>query len=110
MVTFWGSQWWKLNSLSGGSAPPSFKGFASDTPNNQPQCGDHWTTEPGNSSAPPATVPRFMEVIASSSITMSGSKISGDTKMVVVVQTNPGYAPDPGHPGTGTVVAVACTS
>ena len=27
-VTFWGAQWWKANSLSGGSAPSSFKGFA----------------------------------------------------------------------------------
>src|SRR5439155_23403868 len=27
-VTFWGAQWWKLNSLSGGAAPASFEGFA----------------------------------------------------------------------------------
>jgi hypothetical protein len=24
---------------------------------------------------------------------------------MVVVKTEPGYAPDPGHPGTGTVIA-----
>jgi len=30
-VTFWGAQWWKLNSLSGGAAPAAFKGFE-DTP------------------------------------------------------------------------------
>jgi hypothetical protein len=35
----------------------------------------------------------------------SGSTISGDTVHIVVVQTKPGYQPDPGHPGTGTVVA-----
>jgi hypothetical protein len=26
----------------------------------------------------------------------------------VIVQTNPGYAPDPAYPGTGTIVAVLC--
>ena len=25
-VTFWGAQWWKRNSLSGGAAPAAFKG------------------------------------------------------------------------------------
>jgi hypothetical protein len=24
------------------------------------------------------------------------------------VQTNPGYGPNPGHPGTGTIVATLC--
>ena len=31
-VTFWGAQWWKLNSLSGGTAPAAFKGFANELP------------------------------------------------------------------------------
>lgn len=26
----------------------------------------------------------------------------------VVVKTNPGYAANPGHPGTGTVIAQIC--
>ena len=30
--------------------------------------------------------------------------------MLVVIQTDPGYAPNPGHPGTGTVVNVSCIS
>jgi hypothetical protein len=34
--------------------------------------------------------------------------ISGNTVHMVVVKTNPGYAPDPGHAGTGTVVATIC--
>jgi hypothetical protein len=107
-VTFWGAQWWKLNSLSGGSAPATFMGFASHTAKNPPQCGDHWTTEPGNGSNPPTTVPLFMAVIASRSITKVGSTISGDSPKVVVVKTNPGYAPDPRYPGTGTVVGIVC--
>ena len=107
-VTFWGAQWSSLNSLSGGPAPASFKGFASHIPNNPPQCGDHWTSEPGNSSGPPDTVPQYMAVIASGSITQSGSTISGDAPKVVVVKTNPGYASNPGHAGTGTVVAIVC--
>jgi hypothetical protein len=49
-----------------------------------------------------------MGVVVSSSITQSGSTISGDAPSIVVVRTNPGYRRDPGHPGTGTVVAVFC--
>ena len=30
--------------------------------------------------------------------------------MLVVVETDPGYEPNPGHPGTGTVVSVSCIS
>jgi hypothetical protein len=107
-VTFWGAQWWKLNSLSGGSAPASFKGFASHLPHNPPQRADQWTSEPGNSSNPPATVPRLMAVIAAIKITKSGATMSGDAPKVVVVRTNPGYGPDPDHAGTGTVVAQVC--
>jgi PKD repeat protein len=106
-VTFWGAQWSKLNSLSGGAAPAAFKGFAPDPA--VPACGVNWSSDPGNSSSPPAgPLPDFMAVIVSSSITQSGSDISGDTAHIVIVQTNGGYAPSPGHAGTGKVVAVVC--
>jgi hypothetical protein len=49
-----------------------------------------------------------MGVIVASSITNSGSTISGNTLHIVVVQTNSGYEPNPGHAGTGTVVAQVC--
>jgi hypothetical protein len=49
-----------------------------------------------------------MAVIVSSSIGKSGQTISGDTVQIVLVRTNPGYAPNPGHAGTGTVVARLC--
>jgi hypothetical protein len=49
-----------------------------------------------------------MAVIVSSSIGQSGSTISGNTVHIVIVRTNPGYAPDPGHAGTGTVVTTVC--
>ncbi len=107
-VTFWGSQWAKQNTLSGGAAPAAFKGF-SNTPNAAPSCGTNWSTGPGNSAAPPKPpLPAFMAVIVASSISKSGSTISGNTQRVVVVQTNPGYNANPGHAGTGKVVAVVC--
>jgi len=34
--------------------------------------------------------------------------IGGDITKLAIVQTNPGYAANPGHSGTGTVVAVIC--
>jgi hypothetical protein len=107
-VTFWGAQWWKANSLSGGLAPAAFKGFA-NTPETSPACGTSWSTRPGNSSGPPpGPLPELIEVIVASHIAKSGPTISGDTAEVVVVNTNLGYAPDPGHAGTGTVVEVVC--
>jgi hypothetical protein len=106
-VTFWGAQWWKLNTLSGGPALASFKGFAR-TPTT-PSCGTNWTTRPGNSPPPPmAPLPSFIGVIVASKISQTGSQIAGDTVHMVVVKTNAGYARNPGHPGTGTVVAQIC--
>ena len=108
-VTFWGAQWAKSNSLSGGPAPSSFKGFEDSAA--PPVCHTSWITDPGNSTPPPSgPVPSYMGVIVSSSITKSGSTISGNTPDIVVVKTNSGYAPDPGHAGTGTVVAQVCGS
>ena len=104
-VTFWGAQWWKDNPLSTGLAPASFKGFAVDA---TPTCGQNWTTDPGNSSHPPATVDGMIPVIVSSQITKSGPVISGDATEVALVQVDPGYAGDPGHPGTGTVIGFLC--
>jgi hypothetical protein len=106
-VTFWDAQWWKLNTLSGGSADASFKGFASSPAS--PSCGIGWTTDPGNSAPPPVgPLPAFMSVIVTSSSSQAGSQISGNTVHVVVVQTNAGYDPAVGHAGTGTVVAQIC--
>jgi hypothetical protein len=104
-VYFWGSQWAKKNSLSGGKAPSAMKGFA-DYPT--PICGGTWTTTTGNSSAPPSSIPSTMYVIVSSNVTQTGSTISGDIAHVVEVQVNPGYGPDPGHPGTGTIISIVC--
>lgn len=106
-VTFWGAQWAKLNSLSGGDAPRRFKGFA-ETPK-VPACGIAWTADPGNSTPPPdGPLPTYMGVIVTSDADKDGSATSGDTVHIVVVKTRPGYAPDPGHAGTGTVVIKVC--
>jgi hypothetical protein len=105
-VTFWAAQWSRVNSLSGGSAPDAFKGFASTAPQ---ACGGTWTSAPGNSSGPPSgPLPSYMGVIASSTIIKSGSNIVGDVPIIIVVKTNSGYGPSPGHSGTGTVVAFFC--
>jgi hypothetical protein len=106
-VTFWGARWSHLNSLSGGRAPASFKGFAQQP--KVPTCGASWTSRPGNSSHPPhGPLPAFMAVIVSSKVTKHGNKITGDILHIVVVKTNHGYRPNPGHKGTGTVVSEVC--
>jgi hypothetical protein len=106
-VTFWGAQWAKLNSAGGAGATASFKGFAEDP--TTPTCGPQWSGDPGNSTPPPAgSLPAFMAVIVTSSPAKAGSTISGKVVHIVIVRTNPGYAPNPGHAGTGTVVATVC--
>ena len=107
-VTFWGAQWSKRNPfLSGHDAPNSFKGFAASfAGGGTPACGKDWTTGPGNSSSPPATLPSFMGVVVASEVDKQGSTIGGDVVRIAVVAAAPGYAPNPGHRGTGEVIAI----
>jgi hypothetical protein len=107
-VTFWGAQWARINSLSAGPAPTGFKGFASSTSPNEVSCGGSWTSQTGSSSAPPSSVPAYITVIVSSSIMQSGPTISGNIPEMAIIKTDPSYEPNPGHAGTGTVVAVFC--
>jgi hypothetical protein len=101
-VTFWGAQWWQDNALSGGDAPASFKGYADVV---DPACVNPWTTRPGNSSFPPATLgDDVIPVLVASHVEKSGPVISGDATELAMVTVDPGYGPNPGHPGTGTVV------
>jgi hypothetical protein len=111
-VTFWGAQWWKDNSLvvaqapDDVTAPAAFKGFASALDQNTPLCGP-FTTSTGNSSKPPSgPLPSTMYVLVANSVIQSGSTISGTVAGYALISTDPGYDGDPGHPGTGTVLAV----
>ncbi len=105
---FWGSQYWKNNSFSGVvNAPASMKGYISNAP--PLACnGANWTSNPGNSSNPPSTVPVNMVVAVSSTINQSGSTEYGDMKHLVVVHISPGYGPSPGHDGFGQIIATIC--
>lgn len=107
-VTFWSAQWAQANSLSGGTAPSAFKGFA-NTPSSHPACGQAWSTRPGNSSGPPASpLASFIIIRVASTISKSGATIAGNTPHLVVVAVSPGYGPSPGHAGTGRVAGVLC--
>jgi len=105
-VSFWGAQWAKANDLSGGAAPSAFKGFSNSPVT--PVCGIAWAAAPGNSSPPAADVPTYTAMIVATTIIEKDSKIAGNTAHVVIVRTDPGYAPNPGHAGTALVVGVLC--
>jgi hypothetical protein len=107
-VEFWGSDWANVNVLTAGSAPDALKGFA-ETTTEPPACGTKWTTRPGNSSGPPnGPLPSYMGTVVSSGISKSGPNIAGNVLQIVVVTPNAGYDANPGHHGTGTVVATYC--
>ena len=100
-VTFWSPQWWKKNSLSGGTAPASFKGFAADP--RTPTCHATWTAG-WDDDAPNDHLPDYMAVIVTSSVTKSGYRITGNTARMVIVHTSSGHHHDDSRDGTGTVV------
>ena len=108
-LTWWSSEWSLANSLTGGAAPMSFKGFAGNpVASSPPACAGTWTTGPGNSPPPVGSIPSYMGVLVSTAVTKSGATLSGDTTKIVVVKTAAGYSPNPGHNGTGTYVATYC--
>jgi PKD repeat protein len=111
-VTWWGDTWSTLNRLSGGTAPPSDKGFADSVslPTTTPPaaCGGNWATTGGNSPPPTSGVPSYMGTLVTSKVKKAGQGIAGDTVSIVVVKVNPGYGPSPMNHGTGVIVATYC--
>ena len=102
-VSFWGSRWWKDNQISTASAPPAFKGYAVTV--DAKACTFQTTT--GNSASPPdGPLPPVITVLVTSSVTQSGSTVSGKITEFALVATNDGYDSNPGHPGTGTVIGI----
>lgn len=106
-VEFWGAQWAKDNTVSGGDAPDAFKGFAVTVTPTGP-CQGTFTAAPGNSGGPPDSVDTRIQVLVTDSVTKDGDVISGTYTDVVFVLTDDGYGPDPGHAGTGVVDGSAC--
>ena len=112
VVNFWGSQLWKKNAFSGvNNSPAQMKGYIDNVPNyacGAPNYPNSWTSNPGNSSNPPSTIPLYLLVVVSTAIYASGSTISGNIKHLVVVRVSPGYGPAPGHDGFGQIIATIC--
>jgi len=114
VVNFWGAQWWKNNVMSQTTNPPqpsdpgfqAFKGFASSADN---FCGGVWSTQPGNSSNPPETIPDDVAIIVTTKVNKDGNAISGDIKQIVLVHHDGNYKDNPGHAGGGPVIKVLCT-
>jgi PKD domain/Bacterial Ig domain len=94
-VTFWSASWWLLNTLSGGPAPASFKGFATN------HVDGGWLASPGFDHAP-IVIPEWMAVLVATRVAKEAETIAvAATRMVVVhVETY-----DAGLVGQGAVVA-----
>jgi hypothetical protein len=92
-VVFWDPSWWRLNPLSGGRAPASFKGFAT-TP-----IDGGWLAPPGFETGP-AVVPEWMGVLVANQVAKNGAAIVVTTSRMIVVHVD---AYDE-NAGRGTVV------
>jgi hypothetical protein len=102
-VTFWGSQWWKENDVSSDQKRPPFKGYARTV--DATTCS--FTTRTGNSTPPPdPPLGSVITVLVTSEVTQSGSVISGKISGFALISTEGGYDDNPGHWGTGTIIAV----
>jgi hypothetical protein len=101
---FWGAQWWKQVLGGNWAANASFKGYA----NQVDRANGSWTTRPGNSSGPPDSVGRYISVIIATQATKKGSEISGNIAETGILRVDdPGsYQPNPGHPGSGVLIAI----
>ena len=109
----WGAKWAKQVTAGDYHGGNSFKGYA-DTVS-----GSTWSTKPGNSK-PPTTIGRYISVIVTTSVQKAGgsgddeesddskSAISGNVASIVVIRVDDpaSYKADPGHPASGTIVAV----
>ncbi|MFN0180245.1 MAG: Ig-like domain-containing protein [Gemmatimonadales bacterium] len=102
-VQFFGSDWDKVNRLSTGEAPSSFKGFTA-SPGAPINCGATFRAATGNSDKPPSSVPSYMGTIVTTQVTQNGSTITGTRARLVVVRSSR-YDPSPGRGGHGTVIA-----
>ena len=113
-LTWWSDTWYTKNSVSGGVAPDAFKGFAASVtslPTTSPanSCGTTFLTRTGNSPPPTSGVPGYMGVIVASKVVKDKTgNVTGVWGKVVVLKTDAGYSPSPGHPGTGKIVATFC--
>ena len=67
---------------------------------------DHVASVSGSNSSPPVeSILNYMGRAVSTSITKNGNTITGAITKIVVVATAHGYRSDPGHAGTGTIIA-----
>jgi hypothetical protein len=111
LVTFWSPLWAKFNPLTSAPltlAPQNFRGWASAASASPPVCGGTWTATAAYQSPAPSSVPSYMGVVVSSSVTETPVKISGNITRIVIVKTSPGYSNAQGRYGTGIIVGTVC--
>ena len=106
-VTWWSPKWSKVNLLSGGTAPSTFKGFAGVLSSTPPIAGGTWSTSGGNSGVPPTSVPAYIAVIITTFVKqINSTTFSGADTHIAIVRVSPGYNPATGSPGTGTLIGI----
>jgi len=107
-VYFWGSQWWKNNFMSGTVSPGvgSFKGFAEQADN---FCGGSWSSRVANSPPPPAVIPIDVAILVTTTVAKNGPNLGGTIKEILIVHSDGGYSPNPGHDGKGPVSVLVCS-
>jgi hypothetical protein len=109
-VDFYGNDWGRDNTFSGGAAPAGMNGYVQTAGGYS--CGATWSTSTRTSVNPPSSIPNDMLVIVSNKVTQSGTTISGTILHIVVVAVSSGYSVtgmcQQGGEGLGTIVETVC--
>jgi hypothetical protein len=109
-VTFYGQNWGKDNSFSGGNADSGLNGYV--TSSGGYTCGATWSSSTKSTATPPSTIPGDMLVIVSSKVSESGTTVSGTILHIVVVAVDSGYSASgmcqQAGQGSGKIVETVC--
>ena len=99
-VYFWGSQWWKYNSLGASAATGLPRSKA--TPAAPTTSGGTRTSRVGNSPPPPDGIPEaHLAIIIDDESREIEVRLTGDTRKILIVHPDDSYSSSPGH-GVGS--------
>ena len=99
-IVWWSTRWNRSNGLGTRTSLSGFYGFSASVSSYPARVGGRWSGSLYASTRPPRTLPSLMAVVVASSISRSGTTVSGNVYRIVLVKRSTTTF------GLGTVVAI----